>query len=293
MQSPPRSMLELNIANDKAQERAGRLANLAFRALIAEAELTPKPALVDERGSGAHTDLSLALMRRSAQSLREPFELMASVSFRQVPSQSLRETLGAIGRCAERSMLLMTEGVNTHRGAIWALGLLVSAAAMECNSSKAIANRAGQLARIPDLSAPTQQTNGLRAIRRYNVSGARGEAQAGFPHVITIALPMLYRSRRRGASEMHARLNALVAIMISLDDTCLLHRGGVTALNAAKRGAAAVVTAGGTSTVRGWKLLQQLDRDLTALNVSPGGSADLLASALFLDFLARCPSTER
>jgi triphosphoribosyl-dephospho-CoA synthase len=293
MQSAPRSIRDLDLANGEAQDRARRLANLAVDALIAEAELTPKPALVDERGSGAHADLSPALMICSAGSLRGKFELMALVSFRQFPSQSLREELGVIGRSAERSMLMITEGVNTHRGAIWALGLLVSAAAMGSNSPKSVANWAGQLARIPDWNAPPQQSNGLSVVRRYNVSGARGQARAGFPHAITIALPMLYRTRRQGASETYARLNTLLAIMTSLADTCLLHRGGLTALNAAQRAAAAVLAAGGTSTVRGWELLQQLDRDLTALNASPGGSADLLASTLFLDFLAHCPSTER
>src|ERR1700732_510450 len=84
------------------------LASLAVRALIEEAELTPKPALVDRRGAGAHADLSLQLMRGSGRALRLSFERMALASFRQIPSQSLREDLGAIGRWAEQSMLLTT-----------------------------------------------------------------------------------------------------------------------------------------------------------------------------------------
>jgi triphosphoribosyl-dephospho-CoA synthase len=275
-----------DLADRDAHGRARLLAKLAFRALIAEAELTPKPALVDQRGSGAHTDLSLVLMRRSAGSLRGYFERMALVSFRRPPSQCLREELGAIGRSAERSMLVSTGGVNTHRGAIWALGLLVSAAALGSNSPEMIANRAGQLARIPDPKTPIKESNGLSVMRHYHVSGARGEARAGFPHVITVALPTLYRSRRQGQSETVARLDALLAIITSLDDTCLLYRGGWTALRAAQHGAAAVLAAGGAATVRGSALLQQLDRRLIALNVSPGGSADLLASTLFLDFIA-------
>jgi triphosphoribosyl-dephospho-CoA synthase len=271
---------------------ATHLASLAVRALIEEAELTPKPALVDKRGPGAHTDLSLILMKCSAHCLRPSFELMALASFRQIPGQTLREDLGAIGRRAEQSMLLTTGGANTHRGAIWALGLLVSAAAMGAHSPDAVADKARQLACLPDWSAPKQQSNGSRVIQRYKVSGARGEAQAGFPHVITIGLPMLHRSRQEGSSETQARLNALLAIMASLDDTCLLHRGGFAALNTAQTGAVAVFAAGGTATVQGWELLQRLDRDLLALNASPGGSADLLAATLFLDFMANPPPTE-
>src|SRR5258707_2619662 len=286
------STADLIEQNDKAQNQATRLASLAVRALIEEVELTPKPALVDQHGPGAHTDLSLTLMRCSAHCLRPSFELMALASFRQIPSQTLREDLGAIGRWAEQSMLLTTGGANTHRGAIWTLGLLVSAAAMGANSSDAVAYSARQLACLPDRSAPKQQSNGSRVIQRYQVSGARGEAQAGFPHVITIGLPILHRSRREGSSETQARLDALLAIMASLDDTCLLHRGAFAALNTAQTGAAAIFAAGGTATVQGWDLLERLDRDLLALNVSPGGSADFLAANLFLDFFRNSPPTE-
>ena len=84
--------------NPEAQGRAARLARLAIQALIEEAELTPKPGLVDQRGPGVHADLSLKLMKHSARSLRPHFELMALVSFLQIPSLTLREQLGAIGR---------------------------------------------------------------------------------------------------------------------------------------------------------------------------------------------------
>src|ERR1700738_5504697 len=92
------STADLIEQNAKAQNQATRLASLAVRALMEEAELTPKPALVDERGPGAHTDLSLRLMKCSAHCLRPSFELMALASFRQISKQTLREGLGAVGR---------------------------------------------------------------------------------------------------------------------------------------------------------------------------------------------------
>src|SRR5258705_7712450 len=98
------STADLTEQNEKAQYQATYLASLTVRALIEEAELTPKPALVDRRGPGAHTDLSLTLMKRSAHCLRPSFELMALASFRQNPGHSLRKELGAIGRRAEQSM---------------------------------------------------------------------------------------------------------------------------------------------------------------------------------------------
>jgi triphosphoribosyl-dephospho-CoA synthase len=270
---------------DNRSGLAAGLASLAVQALIAEAELTPKPALVDKRGPGAHSDLSLELMRYSASCLEPWFERIAFISFQRIPSASLRAELGVIGRWAEHSMLLSTHGVNTHRGSIWTLGLLVSAAAMGSSTLQTITEQAGQLACFRDPPTVQHETNGSRVRQRYKVSGARGEAKAGFPHVVDAGLPMLSCTRRQGASETEARLNSLLAIMASLNDTCLLHRGGLVALHTAQAGAAAILAAGGTATTRGWSLLLQLDHDLYALNASPGGSADLLAATLFLDSL--------
>jgi triphosphoribosyl-dephospho-CoA synthase len=98
---------------------------------------------------------------------------------------------------------------------------------------------------------------------------------------------MLKRSRSQGLAEEFARLNALVAIMATLDDTCLLHRGGLTALALTKYGAKRILQLGGASTADGFRALGELDRRLLQSNASPGGSADLLAGVLFLDFIER------
>ena len=114
---------------DLSRVTAWEVAERAVEALVAEALLTPKPALVDLRGCGAHRDLDLARLLRSAASLRIGFHQMAECAQGRAPSQSLREDLGRIGREAERLMLTATHGSNAHRGAIWILGLLVAARA--------------------------------------------------------------------------------------------------------------------------------------------------------------------
>jgi triphosphoribosyl-dephospho-CoA synthase len=263
------------------------LASLALKALLEEAELTPKPALVDGRGPGAQADLSLSLMRRSAHCLAPFFELMALTSLEQIPTQTLREELGTIGRWAEHAMLRCTGQVNTHRGAIWSLGLLVSAAAMGAASPEAIVETARQIACLPDSNAPKQQGQVLLVAPQYKVTGARAEAQAGFPSVIAAGLPRLHLSRQLDESETLARLNALLAIMTRLDDTCLLRRGGLLALKTAQDGAASILNAGGVATPEGWRLLQQLDSNLLTLQGSPEGSADMLSATIFLDYVSR------
>ncbi|RNB89798.1 triphosphoribosyl-dephospho-CoA synthase [Brevibacillus fluminis] len=269
-------------------ERSGeRLSQAAICALIEEAELTPKPGLVDLASNGSHADMDIELMRRSAQSLTQTFREMAEVAFSQAPSQWLRERLAAIGRAGESMMLQATGGVNTHKGAIWALGLLTAGAAIEGEDAAPalIAKTAGEIACFPDRWAPVGMTNGARVRQRYGVRGAAEEAKQGFPHVISLGLPALQEARARGASEVEARLDALVALIASVDDTCILHRGGEEALREAKKGADAVMQAGGTSTEAGRRALVRLDGLLTSRNASPGGSADLLAATLFLDRL--------
>ncbi len=143
------------VLNDQAQ--AVRMAGLVRQALMAEAELTPKPGLVDRRGAGAHIDLSLAIMRRSALAIEPYLCLMAFVSRRRHPSQPLRELLAVIGRDAERAMLKATSGSNSHKGAIWILGLLISASAMQDDKARAsaITATAKMIASFEDRATPS------------------------------------------------------------------------------------------------------------------------------------------
>jgi triphosphoribosyl-dephospho-CoA synthase len=276
--------------------RALQLADLAVEVLAAEARLTPKPGLVDARGSGAHRDLDLPRMLKSASSLHGTFLNMATAAAGQEPDQALREELARIGRSGERHMFAATGGGNAHRGAIWVLGLLVAARAIQGEASprgesrprgeagpRETAALAARIAAFPDRCAPALDSHGARVCRRYGVRGARGEAVAGFPHVVEVGLPALWAARAKGADETCARLDALMAIMATLDDTCLLHRGGIPALEAAQRGARDTLMAGGSSSAAGRRALLRLDAELVKRNASPGGCADLLGACIFLD----------
>ena len=256
---------------------------MAVDALIDEADLSPKPALVDRRGNGAHSDLHLGLMHASALSLWPMFKEMAeaAIEIGEV-GLPLREALGRIGREGEQAMLTTTQGVNTHRGAIWALGLLTAAAALE---PRAITLKAARLALLNDRYAPQPLSHGAQVAQRYGARGAREEAQLGFPSVMQRGLPQLHKSRRQNAGEQNARLDALLAIMTDLADTCVLYRAGLEGLHAMQRGAQAVLDAGGSASLAGRRQLHELDHQLLALNASPGGAADLLAACLFIDRL--------
>ena len=265
---------------------AERLADLAVDALIDEADLSPKPALVDRRGNGAHTDLHLGLMHASALSLWPAFKEMAQAAIEiGKVGLPLREALGRVGREGEQTMLATTNGVNTHRGAIWALGLLAAAAALEPESRGpgSVTLRAARLALLDDRYAPRPLSHGAQVARRYGARGAREEAQLGFPSVLQRALPQLKISRAADHGEQNARLDALLAIMTQLSDTCVLYRAGEHGLHTMQLGAQAVLDAGGSASLAGRRRLHELDEQLIALNASPGGAADLLAACLFID----------
>jgi triphosphoribosyl-dephospho-CoA synthase len=271
-----------------ALRRSEWLAELAWQSLIAEAELTPKPGLVDGRGSGSHSDLSLDLMRRSANAIAPYFTRMALASAEAQMDTSLRAAVAGIGREAEAAMLRATSGSNAHKGAIWVLGLLVCAASLsEGSDPEFVAEAAGYLARLPDRARPQAVSHGDVVLERYGASGARGEAYGNFPHVVKIGIPALRAARTNGGTERDSRLAALITIMSRLDDTCVLYRGGREAQKIVHEGAARVIKVGGPGSPKGNAALIALGQEFVSLHISPGGSADLLAATLFLDALER------
>ncbi|GAB7142754.1 hypothetical protein AWC22_16800 [Mycobacterium riyadhense] len=267
------------------------IADLAVYALREEAELTPKPGLVDRRGPGAHTDMSLALLFTSADALRSAFYECACAAMELDLGIELRARVGCIGRAGERSMLTATGGVNTHRGALWALGLLCAAAGAGATTVHESVDFAARLARIPDpaLAAHhhTQGSHGALARRRYRALGAPGEARAAFPHVTDHALPTLRAGLATGCDPSLARHDALLALIARLDDTCLLHRGGRAGLTAIQSAARSCLTAGGIRTPQGRQRFWMLDQLCARRRLSPGGAGDLLAATVYLDAFDR------
>ncbi|AET60945.1 triphosphoribosyl-dephospho-CoA synthase MdcB [Paenibacillus terrae HPL-003] len=260
------------------------LAAKAVKALMEEALLTPKPGLVDARDNGSHSDMSIDLMLGSARSLENTFREIANVSYQHPVNQALREKIAQIGRDGEKVMLRTTNGVNTYKGAIWALGLLVSARAVLSGERDPlqIMSVAGKIASFNDRYRPVQQTNGQSVKKRYAVMGAEEEARLGFPHIRDNALPTLLNARACGRTEEEARIKALLALMASVDDTCILHRGQWSDLMTIKQMSGAFLAADGFSTQSGRKLFYRLSEYCKFRRLSPGGSADLLAATLFL-----------
>ncbi len=269
------------------------LAQAAVDALTGQLALAPKPGLPDPRDLGVragHRDHDW--LRWSAKALAPGLAAMAAAARRTgEPTPRLRMELGAIGRCAEHSLRLAGGG---HRGALWTLGLLVAAAALEPGAGALeVTAAAKRIAAHPDRRAPRRPSRGSTVSATYGAAGARGEARAGFPHVRR-AWDALAAARSAGAPEAEARLDALLTVMSTLQDTELLYTAGPLGLRHVQAGARGILEAGGTATEAGRAALHALDTDLHARACSPRGSAGLLAGALFLDCLpVRVSSPER
>jgi triphosphoribosyl-dephospho-CoA synthase len=271
---------------------AEKLAGFAVEALLEEANLTPKPGLVDRANNGVHHDLTLTLLEFSACALLDTFYEMAAAAAGKRPSQALRERLATIGRYGEQRMLKATGGINTHKGAIWSLGLLAASGAILLSSPERTAlspNRlltiAGAIAVFEDRYAPVQTTNGSQVREKYRVRGAPQEAAACFPSLREAALPAWDKFRLE--QEDIQRLNVLLSLMAVVDDTCILHRSNARVLEEVKQRARHILQKGGMGIRANQGLYKSLDLFVTANRVSPGGSADLLAATLFIQKIMR------
>ncbi|MDL2258003.1 triphosphoribosyl-dephospho-CoA synthase CitG [Eubacteriales bacterium OttesenSCG-928-K08] len=276
-----------------------RIAGLCFEALIAEVNATPKPGLVDRNNNGAHADMNLALFHKSANSLQTYFVSVVECGFdgANLPPEQALLALRPIGIEAERTMLDATGGVNTHKGAIFSLGLLAASAGrlMACGmplDPARVATAAALYVRgICSRELKSMQkanTKGEQAFVMYGQLGARGEAEAGFPAVINVALPNYHNALLLGANDNDALAHSLLCLIAHMLDTNVITRlnmeAGLHAQNEAQKFLDNRYIIGSEK----WrKALALMDQDFISRNISPGGCADLVACAWLLFRLSK------
>jgi len=255
---------------------ADSLADMAVNALIEELDLFPKPGLVSPVDCGSHNDMDYALLRRSAESLREPFREIAAA-----PNPSF-ESLVELGLSAERRMMAATDGINTHRGAIFALGLLVAAAAADPESPRrAVQLRWSDALLQHSKDGVNADSHGAQVRRQSSATGARGEAAAGFPSVFELALPRFRALIDAGKPREAAGIETLFLLIAHVEDTNLYHRGGAAGAAFARQRARDFLDAGGVNAPNWKSTAIEIHGEFVSRNLSPGGGADLLAATIF------------
>lgn len=278
-------LIHVDLPRARASAFARGIARAAIRSLYHELMLTPKPGLVCPGDNGSHSDMAAPTLLRSLFSLRHYFRAVTLAGLQDQPFAELQR----LGIAAEAHMVAATQGVNTHRGAIFNLGLLAAASGYLQGRGKPITPHAlGRVVRsrwsgpIRHMQ-PVAPSHGLAVAARYGAGGARLEAARGYPSIFDLALPTLRGALRAGLPRRNARVQTLFVLMAHLEDTNLLHRGGIAGLRFAQATARTFLAAGGTACAD-WEASARAARDaFVARRLSPGGAADLLAATLLVD----------
>ena len=250
------------------------VAHLATDALRAELNTTPKPGLVDRNDNGAHKDMDLAVMNRSIDALQFYFVKLALLGSQGAMLET--EAVRQIGLDAEKAMLNATGGVNTHRGALFSMGLATLAAARCMVQDGNIGEKQLRdlIMQVAAGFAPTAGTHGNDAVNAHRVTGALDLAKAGYELLFSDWLPAYRAYLADDAASACHRL--LLFIMSQLDDTNVIHRVGYEQAQQVKHDAKALLE---NFSLPG---LERMNLDFIARNISPGGSADMVALTIFI-----------
>ena len=257
------------------------IAHLACNALRFELATTPKPGLVDRNDNGAHKDMDMALMSRSIDALKPFLIRLALEGFSCGEHYELpdSESVRLIGLDAEKAMLNATGGVNTHRGALFAMGLTTLASSW-CMARDGIVNGKQLrelIMKVAEGFTPTAGTHGNDAVNAHRVTGALDLAKAGYEQLFNNWLPA-YRSFLTDDSTTACH-RLLLLIMSQLDDTNVIHRVGYDQAQQVKQEARTLLDAFNLSA------MEAMNRDFIVRNISPGGSADMVALTIFVHAL--------
>lgn len=269
-------------------------ARLAVRALLYEVCTTPKPGLVDRTNSGSHKDMDIFTFMDSACALFPYFETCTKIG-KQTSNLPAAETfirLRPAGKKAEADMFSATQGINTHKGAIFSVGILCATLGRlsrdQWRMPEMILKECAAMTQglvdsdFAGLTKENAVTAGQKLYLQYRITGIRGQVEAGLPAVQYTGLPILKEGLSRGLSINDAGCVALLALMASATDTNLIARSDVATQQKTVENIKEVL---GRTPYPDKQILEQLDQNFIEKNLSPGGSADLLAICYFLYFL--------
>ena len=269
-----------------AEKAAEKMADRAAAAMRFEVSLTPKPGLVDLNDSGAHTDMDAQTFFQSTEALYPWLKklYLTGRAHGEEGDEALFARLRTLGRGAEEAMLRATGGVNTHKGLLFSLALLLGAAGrLQAGTDRALSAaeqtaEAAKLARYALRDFSDAQLG--QSYRLYGVTGARGEAANGFPTVLSYGLPVWNETLAQGGSASFAASKTLLSLMAHTEDANIVRRAGKA--EAERRRAQAKEILSILTGENRKPVLTGLNAEYIEKNISPGGAADLLVLTMVL-----------
>ena len=272
------------------KESQETVVNNALKGLLYEVSLNPKPGLVDPVSMGSHTDMNMFTFIDSSLSLKSYLDKAFKLgrNFEGSDLKLLFNALRAEGVLAEQTMFNATNNVNTHKGAIFSLGIWVTAIAYATKDGTATMTEVRRVIQRmveglieKDLASNRVATTaGEQQFQTYQLTGIRGEAVNGFPGVAEIAVPFLQATFGTMTQRL---LDTLMKIAATLEDSTLIKRAKTPdVLAEIKEWTSIYFKLGGSHTEEGMKYLYDLDRVFIERNLSIGGSADTLILTIFI-----------
>ena len=259
------------------------IGHLASMALQAELDTTPKPGLVDRNDNGAHRDMDYALMHRSIQALHPYFVRLAQIGFDN--PQPRHDEIQQVGIEAEQAMFKATGGVNTHKGALFSIGLAaVALGGMACSNNAQLHSLSNSIASLASLFPDTSGTHGSKAKANNKLKGALDNAREGYPQLFKAWLP--FYLDRLADGDRYALHKTLLRIMCDLDDTNIVYRTSMETMQEVQAEARRMLECI-PETTHFEAALQAMNTDYIRRNISPGGSADMLSLVVFLSNVVR------
>lgn len=249
------------------------LSYLAVQSIKAELDTTPKPGLVDKADNGAHSDMDYNLMLKSIYSLHPYFTELSCLAYNEDVINI--DKIKTIGIEAEKQMLFTTNGVNTYKGALFSMGLVLYAASYLCQQRDKVQEQQLQKT-IKLLSSKFSQpndTHGKKVIEKHNIKGALNSAIDGYTLLFDEWLPFFIKHR----NEEYSLIKLLLFIMTNLDDTNIYYRKGEEVVAHVKQQAQEILDDFSIDRV------EKLNKEFVKENISPGGAADMLSLTLFID----------
>ncbi|ARE89341.1 triphosphoribosyl-dephospho-CoA synthase CitG [Clostridium formicaceticum] len=279
------------------------LSELAIKSMLYEVSATPKPGLVDRNNAGAHKDMDFFTFMASSAALSDTFYqcAKAGAGFEGKALTELMNSIRPIGIQGEKRMFQATQGINTHKGLIFSLGIIVAVAAVQYGETQSlkmnvekICDKVKEMTKgisdreLGNVSKASPSTYGEKLFQKYGVKGIRGEVESGFHTVRTHSLPILQELIKSGKSMNDTLVQVLLHLMTVTEDSNVLGRHDWEALEYVKASAKELLNMGGMFTEEGRQRLVETDREFIRKNISPGGSADLLAVTMMLYSLKKC-----
>lgn len=275
----------------------------ALTSLLYEVSASPKPGLVDRFNQGAHKDMDFFTFMASSAALNQYFHNCAieGVKYAEKNPQQLFNTLRNLGMEAEKAMFTATNNVNTHKGLIFSLGIICAAASccmleserkivdVETICTKVSLMTQGLCLReLTNLNKKENLTYGEKLYQKYGLKGIRGEVENGFPTVRNYSLPVLKEMKSMKTLHLNDILvQTLLHLMAVNEDTNIVARHNLETLEYVHHYAGRVLDSGGMLKKEGVEMVYDMDRDFIQRNISPGGSADLLAVTVMFDLLSQ------